>query len=156
MSDAVGRRHRSLVSLSIMKVAVIVVCALLVIGVFVWVFLPTRHLALTPPQKVQLVNGTNTLSFPVVRGRHLLRIGRPDMEPASFGFRVVGHIDTPTGFISFDETYAPQPEVLSKQVSGGYISKVVNNTNRAGRVGVEIVASFPESESLSCTFQGIK
>jgi hypothetical protein len=139
-----------------MKVAALVVCALLVTGVLVLLFSPTRHLTQTPPQKEELVNGTNMLSFPVVQGRYLLRIGRPDMEPASFGFRVVGHIDTAAGLIKFDETYAPQPEVLSKQVSGGYISKVVESASRAGRVGVEIVASFPESESLTCTFQGIK
>jgi hypothetical protein len=141
---------------SSMKIAAIILCTLLIAGAVALVFLPTRHLTKTPPQTVKLINGTNVLSFPVVQGRYLLRIGRADMEPASFGFRVHGHIETPAGPVAMDETYAPRPEVLSNQVSGGYISRFLNITNFTGRIGVAIVASFPESEILTCTFQGIK
>lgn len=139
-----------------MKVAVLVICVLLVAWAAVFVFAPTRHLTQTPPQKVILTNGTNLMRFPVVQGRYLLRVGRSDMEPAAFSFHVLGRIDTPSGPITIDETYAPRPELLSKQVSGGYVSRALEITKHPGHVGVEIVASFPEAESLTCTFLGIK
>lgn len=143
---------------SSMKTAAIAIFALLIAGAVVLVLglSRTRHLTETSPQKVKLVNGTNLLSFPVVQGRYLLRISRPDMEPASFGFHVRGHIDTPAGPVRIDETYAPRPDILSKQVPGGYVSRLLDITNTTGRIGVEIIASFPESESLTCIFQGIK
>lgn len=142
-----------------MKVAATTLIALLIAGamaLYVSIRSKTRHLTETPPQKVKLVNGTNVMRFPVVQGRYLLRIGRPDMEPAAFTFHVLGRIDTPSGPITIDETYAPRPELLSKQVSGGQISRALEITNHPSHVGVEVVASFPEAESLTCTFHGIK
>jgi len=139
-----------------MKATAIIICALLVAAAAIFVLLPTRHLTETPPQKVKLTNGTNVMRFPVAQGRYLLRIGRPDLEPAGFTFHVLGRIDAASGPITIDETYTPRPELLSKQVSGGYISRAVEITKHTGHVGVEIVASFPEAESLACTFQGVK
>jgi hypothetical protein len=142
-----------------MKAAATTLIALLIAGAmafYVSIRSKTRHLTETPPQKVQLVNGTNVMRFPVVQGRYLLRIGRPDMEPVAFTFHVLGRIDTPSGPITIDETYAPRPELLSKQVSGGHISRVLEITNHSGHIGVEVVTSFPEAQSLTCTFHGIK
>lgn len=139
-----------------MKLTAIAVFVLALAGLVWLVVSPARHLTQTPPQKAKLINGTNTLSFPVVQGKYLLRIGRADLKPASFGFSVSGMIHTPVGPVAIDETYAPRPEVLSQQVSGGYISRALDVSGGADHVKVQIIASFPASEELTCTFQGIK
>jgi hypothetical protein len=128
------------------KIAEIVVCAVLVTGaVTFFVVRPTRHLTQTPSRKVHLTNGVNVIRFPAIQGRYLLRIGGPDMKPAAFTFHVNGRIETPDGSVSIAETYVPQPDVLSKQRSGGYVSTLLE-ISKPGDIGVEIVASFPEAE----------
>ncbi|MHB1306104.1 MAG: hypothetical protein ACYDC1_00080 [Limisphaerales bacterium] len=124
------------------------------------VFLPVnsspRHLTETPPQKVKLQAGTNALSFPVVRGRYLLRVGREDLEPTSFTFSVRGFMETPTGRISLDEDYVPREEVLAKRVSGGCVSRAMDISASRGQVAVKRIARFPEQEGLTGAFPGIQ
>ena len=142
-----------------MKTAATTLLALSIAGAtvfYVSLHSKTRHLTETLPQRVELINGTNVMRFPVVPGRYLLRIGRPDMKPAAFRFHVLGHNDTPGARIAIEETCAPQPESLNKEGSGGYIKRALEITEDRGHVEVEIVASFPEAERLTCTFQGIK
>lgn len=116
----------------------------------------TRHLTETPPQKIELHSGSNNLTFSVVQGSYLLRIGTSEMEPATFRFRVKGKITSASGTQLIDEIYEPTDEILSKKVNGGYIAKNIDIKEKKGIVSVQIDAMCPEKELLVCLFQGIK
>ncbi|MCP3926746.1 MAG: hypothetical protein GY714_29655 [Desulfobacterales bacterium] len=116
----------------------------------------TRHLTETPPQEIRLHFGNNNLTFPVVRGSYLLRVGISGMEPATFRFLVKGKITTPSGDQSINETYKPTDEVLSKKINGGYIARYINIKENKGIVSAQLEVIFPEKETLVCLFHGIK
>ncbi len=119
-------------------------------ALFSWaeVYLPTRHLIATLPQTVTLHPGMNTFSFPAMRGRYLLTIGREDMEPAAFLFAVQGIIRTPAEAISFKEVYQPAAE--------GRMVRQIDISKWRTQVRVQLFAVFPRTEHLSCMFHGIK
>ena len=109
----------------------------------------TRHLTKTPPQEIRLHPGSNDLSFPVVSGNYLLRIGTPGLEPTAFRFLVKGKITTPSEEQSIDE-------IISKEVSGGYMARYIDIKTEQGTVSAHLEVTFPEKEALICLFQGVK
>ena len=126
-------------------------------GIFLFhVCSTTRHLTETPPCKVQLHSGINDLTFPVVRGRYLLRVGTPNMEPATFRFAVQGTITAPSGRQPLNAVYEPTAEILNKEINGGYMSRFIEITEKKGIVKVRLEVSHPEDQELVCLFHGIK